>query len=730
MKRIIGLSLLALLVNLTVNAQAVLPSTWGFPTTVLPTGWSISGATTYYGASGSPAPSMKFADAGDMLIINFGSSPGNLTYDMKANLSPSSPWSGTFVVEESTNGSSWTTLHTYINPSATTVSMTDVPNVASRYVRFNFLVNVSGNISLDNVSILAGAPTSAQEINVQYASATIFTGNSISTNSPVSTLLPITFSIQNLGTSNALNISSVAITGANAADYTVGTAPTAIAATTNSNLVINFTPSASGTRTGIITINSDDADESAYVIAINGVGGSFATEPAAQPTNLVFSNVKTYRFSGAFTAASGVDGYIVLRKLGSAITDAPVDGVIYQRGDAIGATKVVYSNSAASFVPNNIIAGSNYYFAVFAYNGVGAARNYLQTSPLTANVTTPATMMSVSEYATISTASATFKSDLHALIYPHTTQFYSSYGPFMVPLFEARDTTGDQRVITCVYSGENKMYIEPFDWTTAGYSREHTYCHNWMPSNPADAPERPEYADYHHLFPTNQDNANVLRSNYPLGVVVGTPTTTYLGCKFGNDVNGNKVFEPRNEQKGDAARAIMYLAVCYDAVDGFNWSLRNPISSSINYGQDQDVLKAWHFQDPPSNWEIARNDYIDSIQGNRNPFIDSIQYACFIDFTTMGKIATGCTAGTGLEEVLDNSLAIYPVPSRDVVFIKIEGTIISSYEVMDMQSRIVKTENEINSSFVTMNASGLKAGTYLVKVSTPKGNVIRKMIIE
>ena len=290
MKRIIGLSLLALLVNLTVNAQAVLPSTWGFPTTVLPTGWSISGATTYYGASGSPAPSMKFAATADMLIINFGSSPGNLTYDMKANVSSTSTWSGTFVVEESTNGTSWTTLHNYTNPSATTVSITDMPNAASRYIRFNFLVKGSGNISLDNVSILASTPTSAQEINVQYASATIFTGNTISTNSPVSTLLPITFSIQNLGTSNALNVSSVVITGANAADYSVGTAPTVIAGATSSNLVINFTPSASGTRTGIITINSDDADESAYVITINGVGGSFATEPVAQPTNLVFSN--------------------------------------------------------------------------------------------------------------------------------------------------------------------------------------------------------------------------------------------------------------------------------------------------------------------------------------------------------------------------------------------------------------------------------------------------------
>ena len=336
--------------------------------------------------------------------------------------------------------------------------------------------------------------------------------------------------------------------------------------------------------------------------------------------------------------------------------------------------------------------------------------------------------MPAGEYNSISTASPTFTTDLHTLINPHTSQYYSSYAAYMVSQFESRDTTANQRVITCVYSGENNVYSEPFDWTTEGFSREHSYCHNWMPSNPADSPELPEYDDYHHLFPTNQNNANALRSNYPLGEVV-TASSTYLGCKFGLDANGHNVFEPREEHKGDFARAIMYMAVCYNGVSGLNWKLKNPISTSIQYGQDQEILKTWHFQDPPSNWEISRNDFVDSVQGNRNPFIDNIQYACFVDFLTMDYLLDGCSSG--IEEELENAFAIYPVPSKDVVYLQVTGTTISSYEILDVQGRIVKSENEISStSVVTVNAIELKTGSYIVKISTPVGNVIRKMVIE
>ena len=80
------------------------------------------------------------------------------------------------------------------------------------------------------------------------------------------------------------------------------------------------------------------------------------------------------------------------------------------------------------------------------------------------------------------------------------------------------------------------------------------------------------------------------------------------------------------------------MSIAYTGVSNNLWNLPNPISIFISYGQNQDVLKQWHWQDPVSNEEIARNDYIASLQGNRNPFVDSMQYACFIDFTTMTKV--------------------------------------------------------------------------------------------
>ena len=82
-----------------------------------------------------------------------------------------------------------------------------------------------------------------------------------------------------------------------------------------------------------------------------------------------------------------------------------------------------------------------------------------------------------------------------------------------------RDTLDHQYVVTCVYSGENSIFDLPFDWSETGFSREHSYCHNWMPSNPANNPEKPEYQDLHHLFPVVFKNVNETRINYPLGEV-------------------------------------------------------------------------------------------------------------------------------------------------------------------------------------------------------------------
>ena len=698
-------------------SQAVLPTSWSFQTVNLPTGWTDS-ATTFYTASGNTPPAMKFDNTGDYLVINVNGSPGDLTYYLTANVG-SNPWSGTFSVEESDLGVIWTPLNIHTSPPLATYTMfTDVPQATTRYIRFKFTNKVSGNIGLDDVSIAAGAATAAQEINVKEGGVSIVSGDTYITNSPVSTTIPILFLIENLGTLDTLNIFSATISGTNSADFSVISFPNQVSPSDSSSLVVNFTPSVSGTRTAVLTINSDDVDEPSYIINLYGVGGTLATEPTAQPTNLLFTNVKTYSLDAAFTPVNSVDGYLVLRKRGSSITGNPVDGLVYQRGDIVGDAQVVSSGITTSLSPNNIVAETDYYVKIFSYNGPSGFRNYLTNMPLEGNVQTPASMMPATYYSSLNTSSTSFMNDLHALVNPHDMQYYSYYDDLMIPFFEARDTTEDRRVVTCVYSGENLIYTEPFDFTANGYSREHTYCHSWMPTYPAQS--LPEYSDFHHLFPSNLNSANILRSNNPLGEVINQ-TSSFLACQSGTDANGQTVFEPRENHKGDAARAIMYQAICYNSIDGNNWALPS--------NQDQLILKNWHFQDPPDNWEIARNDFIDSLQNNRNPFIDSIDYACFVNFSNMSYDASGCL-GLSMEEVLNKGFFTYPNPCKDELKIHVDATVISSYEIIDCLGSKVLSADINNQALVKVNMSGIKSGIYIVRVTTPFGEAQGSIIVE
>ena len=713
MKKIIFVALLAFS-TMSVYSQATLPSAWSFSNVNLPAGWTESG-TNFYTASGNTPPAMKFDGTGDYLIININSNPGDLTYYLTGNGFSG----GTFTVEESDFGNVWSTLNTHNSPPNASYTMfTDVPQSSTRFIRFIYTNKVSGNIGLDDVSIDIGAATPIQEINVMQSGNPLVSGSTYITNSPVSTLNSATFLIENLGTLDTLNITSATISGVNSSDFSVVSFPANVIANDSDSLILNFTPSSSGTRIAVLNIASNDLDEPNYIINLYGIGGNLASEPIQQASNFVFTNLKTFTFNTSFNATDSVDGYLVLRKKGSAPTAFPLDGTIYQRGDIIGDAQVVYSSNVTTVTPNNIVAGTDYYFAVFSYNGPSNFRNYLINTPLSANITTPNSMLSSSFYSNLSTLSSSFMNDLHALTNPHQTQYYSYYDDLMIAFFESRDTTLDRRVVTCVYSGENKIYNEPFDFSATGYSREHTYCHSWMPTNPAQ--NLPEYSDFHHLFPSNLNSANILRSNNPLGEVTNV-TSSFLGCTSGTNNNGQVVFEPRDEHKGDAARAIMYEAICYNSINGNSWALPSY--------QDQMILKNWHFQDPPDNWEIARNDFIDSIQNNRNPFVDSMNYVCFIDFSNMSYDPTACIPSSN-QELLNLGFVTYPNPCIDQLNIYVDATTISSYQIIDNLGNIVLSNDVNNKKTVKVNTSKLSSGLYSVNVVTPIGKVQKNIIIQ
>ncbi|MCB0479077.1 MAG: endonuclease [Crocinitomicaceae bacterium] len=571
----------------------------------------------------------------------------------------------------------------------------------------------------DQNDIIAYTPP-AEEINITIGGQTYLTG----TDYVIGTTANTTVTIENLGATNNLTISGITYSGAAASDYSVSGAPTSITPGGNATFDIVFAPSTGGSKIATLEIASNDADENPYLINLYGIGtDNLATEPSANPSNLTFPVNTSYALTGNFTSVGDAESYLVLWKKGSAVSGAPMDGTTYLRGDVVGDATVAYVGSSAAFTPRHVIANQDMHFAIYSFNGPAGFENYVNTTPLTGNKASLDNMMG-SYYSGMDAQITSFPSDLSTLINPHTQITYGNYKATVINQFELRDTIADSSVITCAYSGENKVFYGAFDWTTLGYSREHTYSHSWMPTYPADAPYPglPEYSDQHNLYPTNLYEANTPRSNLPLGNVVN-PVDSYLEGQTGYDANNVLVYEPRDMHKGNAARSIFYMAICYNGVSGNNWG--------IPTNQDQDVLKAWHFQDLPDDYEIARNDYIHSVQGNRNPFIDSTDWVCFIDFYDLSYVSAGCNLST--EEIeMDQSFKIYPVPSTGELNIATKNLNgLYEIDVTDVSGKIVYSLSNVNlSQLFTMNLEHLNSGYYIVSISDKNIRLNKPFVIK
>ena len=555
----------------------------------------------------------------------------------------------------------------------------------------------------------------AKEINIKMDgndvlnNGTYVVGNSSTT----------TITVENTG-SEPLNVTGVYLSGANATDFSTDLTSTIIAPLSSQDYTLNFSPSTIGSMFATLVIDNDDSDENPYNINLQAFGtDNLATEPSINTSSLVFNTIEAYTLNGTYQDASA-DGYLVLWKNGSPITEEPQDGTSYLRGDYVGDAKVAYVGSGTSVTPRGVIANQNYYFKVFAFNGSNGFENYRTSDPAEGQVTSLGAQIG-DYYSGISSTSNTLLADLNALINPHNYISYFLYKTTIMSQFEVKDTTNGQSYVTCCYSGENKVFNDPFDWSDNDYSREHTYAHSWMGTFPADNPEQEEYADQHNLYPANLPNANSPRSNLPLEDIAGDVVFNYLEGSVGYNDNNQLVYEPRASHKGNAARAIFYMATCYTGNGGNNWAV--PINQSAA------SLVNWHFDDLPDNYEIARHEYIYNLQNNRNPYIDSVDYACYIDFSNMSYKPDGC-GEMGIEEMLNQNFSVFPIPTSNKLYAQINGEKITAYELISIEGKKIDSKRNLNLSVLELNTSSYIAGTYILNVTSPKGIVQKKVIIE
>lgn len=237
---------------------------------------------------------------------------------------------------------------------------------------------------------------------------------------------------------------------------------------------------------------------------------------------------------------------------------------------------------------------------------------------------------------------AQLKASIRSVIRPHTVIPYGSGTgkTWEVFYYSDRDSAG---YMMDMYCDDWKLVTVP-GAVAAGCNIEHSFAKSWW-----GGAEYDQYKDCHHLNPSNS-TVNSSRSNYPLGnVTIATKTAGSLkiGRQHHDGLNEDfYVWEPKDEYKGDFARAYFYMATCYGRDENGNqpdlsannkkkyvgWRTDNKDVGSRYAMQNDDylefqdweieVLLGWHRQDTVSEKEIDRQDAVSDFQHNRNPYID------------------------------------------------------------------------------------------------------------
>lgn len=268
---------------------------------------------------------------------------------------------------------------------------------------------------------------------------------------------------------------------------------------------------------------------------------------------------------------------------------------------------------------------------------------------------------------------ADMKNALYNLLKVHERIDYGSGTAATWGAFYTTDRNPATNQVYDMYSPEVRYFGNKGE-AIDGMNIEHSVAKSWWGSTKNDA-----YCDLHHLNPSDQ-SANSRKSNFPMAELESVSWdngVTFVG-KATIDGYSVSAFEPCDEYKGDFARTYMYMFTCYQNLTyKYVWmNYENSAYPTFKPWAVQLLLK-WHKQDPVSEKEIARNNAVYSIQGNRNPFVDypqladyvwgdSVDYVFNLDGAGTGSGDSGITTpGTHIMETFASSLGDFTVVNTD-----------------------------------------------------------------
>ncbi|WP_306350540.1 endonuclease [Flavobacterium sp. '19STA2R22 D10 B1'] len=217
-------------------------------------------------------------------------------------------------------------------------------------------------------------------------------------------------------------------------------------------------------------------------------------------------------------------------------------------------------------------------------------------------------------------------------------------------------------------------------------------------------------SDAHHLRSIDSQMNNT-RSNRPFTAGSGNAHTV-----------GTQYFYPGDEWKGDVARMMMYMYVRYPT-QCLPSAIGSGSTSYSNFGDMYNIFLEWNAEDPVSAYEMNRNNILQTLQGNRNPFIDNPHLATII---WNGPVTTDSWNVLNVTENSLNAIVLYPTITTDYVHINNPAHETFSYVIYNMMGQEIKSGTTEDVIDVTNNTKGL----YLINLRNQNQQKTFKVILK
>ncbi|MEP2937269.1 MAG: endonuclease [Gilvibacter sp.] len=178
---------------------------------------------------------------------------------------------------------------------------------------------------------------------------------------------------------------------------------------------------------------------------------------------------------------------------------------------------------------------------------------------------------------------------------------------------------------------------------------------------------------------------------------------------------------PGTEWRGDVARMMMYMYTRY----GNRCLPTHNGSGALQSGtQMLQIYLQWNAEDPPTPYEDQRNEYLESVYGNRNPFIDNPVLATIIWGGPMAEDRWGLLDVASFEA---SQVLVYPNPSFDHSVTISTTAPVDSVIVYSLDGKEIRVQSTQNGG--TIQLVNIPSGFYFVQLQQDNLTLTKKVII-